>query len=65
MSEEIPEGMVNLLEMIVRCFDSPISSIERSKLLTIMCRPCNRSKRGRRGDIFPQAECWLRMNEPV
>jgi hypothetical protein len=62
MSEEVPEGVVNLLEMIVRCFDSLVNSTIRSRLLTIVCRSYHGREREWRGGLFSKAECWPRMN---
>ncbi|MFX1353521.1 MAG: hypothetical protein ACFFGP_06135 [Promethearchaeota archaeon] len=45
MSEDVPEGVVNLLEMIVRCFDSLVNSTKWSILLTILRRSYNGRER--------------------
>ncbi|MFX0033340.1 MAG: hypothetical protein ACFE8V_05095 [Promethearchaeota archaeon] len=62
MSEDVPEGVVNLLEMIVRCFDSLVNSTKWSILLTILRRSYNGREREWRGGLFSKVECWPWMN---
>jgi len=62
MSEEVPEGVVNLLEMVVRCFGSLVKSTKWSILLTIMCRSYHGREREWRRGLFSKVECWPRMN---